>query len=79
MYKYKLGTQVQGAEYIQGNLVSIMEGIIIKRKKWSGENWYTIGNYKWNGDYHTEVYLENELMEIKHEQDDSKRVGYRIL
>ncbi len=75
MYKYKLGTQVQGAEYIQGNLVSIMEGIIIKRKKWSGENWYTIGNYKWNGDYHTEVYLENELMEIKHEQDDSKRVG----
>ena len=75
MYKYKLGTQVQGAEYIQGNLVSIMEGIIIKRKKWSGENWYTIGNYKWNGDYHTEVYLENELMEIKHEQDDSKGVG----
>ena len=75
MYKYKLGTQVQGAEYIQGNLVSIMEGTIIKRKKWSGENWYTIGNYKWNGDYHTEVYLENELMEIKNEQDDSKTVG----
>ena len=67
MYKYKLGTQVQGAEYIQGNLVSIMEGIIIKRKKWSGENWYTIGNYKWNGDYHTEVYLENELVEVTDE------------
>ena len=64
MYKYKLGTQVQGAEYIQGNLVSIMEGTIIKRKKWSGENWYTIGDYKWNGDYHTEVYLENELVEV---------------
>ena len=67
MYKYKLGTQVQGAEYIQGNLVSIMEGIIIKRKKWSGENWYTIGDYKWNGDYHTEVYLENELVEVTDE------------
>ena len=67
MYKYKLGTQVQGAEYIQGNLVSIMEGMIIKRKKWSGENWYTIGDYKWNGDYHTEVYLENELVEVTDE------------
>ena len=39
MYKYKLGAQVQGAEYIQGNLVSIMEGTIIKRKESSGENW----------------------------------------
>ena len=67
-YKYKTGTQVQGAEYIQGNLVSIMEGTIVKRNKWSGENWYTIGAYKWNGDYYTEVYLENELEEIKNEQ-----------
>jgi len=44
-----------------------MEGKIIKRKKWSGENWYTIGNYKWNGEYYTQVYLEDEVKEITHE------------
>ena len=60
MYKYSLGTEVQGAEYIQGDLVSIAEGKIIKRKRWSGENWYTldVGN----------VYLEDEIKEITHEQ-----------
>jgi len=56
MFKFKLGTEVQGAEYIQGNLTQIAEGKIIKRKRWSNENWYTIdcGN----------VFLEKELMEI---------------
>ena len=59
MYKYSLGTEVQGAEYIQGNLISIAEGKIIKRKRCSGENWYTldVGN----------VYLEDEIKEITHE------------
>ena len=59
MYKYSLGTEVQGAEYIQGDLVSIAEGRIVKRKRWSGENWYTldVGN----------VYLEDEIKEITHE------------
>jgi len=59
MYKFKIGTEVQGADYIQGNLVSIAEGKIIKRKRWSGENWYTLdeGN----------VFLEDEIEEIKDE------------
>ena len=59
MYKYSLGTEVQGAEYIQGNLISIAEGKIIKRKRWSGENWYTLGVRN--------VYLEDEIKEITHE------------
>ena len=59
MYKYSLGTEVQGAEYIQGDLVSIAEGRIVKRKRWSGENWYTLDVGK--------VYLEDEIKEIKHE------------
>ena len=53
MYKYLLGTEVQGAEYIQGNLVSIAEGKIVKRKRWSGENWYTLDV--------GEVFLEDEI------------------
>ena len=63
MYKYKLGTEVQGAEYIQGNLVSMGEGKIIKRKKWSGENWYTISDNK----NYTSVFLEDELAEVTDE------------
>ena len=63
MYKYKVGTEVQGAEYIQGSLVSMGEGKIIKRKKWSGENWYTISDNK----NYTSVFLENELLEISDE------------
>ena len=58
-YKYSLGTKVQGAEYIQGDLVSIAEGKIVKRKKWSGENWYTLDVGK--------VFLEDEVKEIKDE------------
>jgi hypothetical protein len=59
MYKYSLGTEVQGAEYIQGVLISLAEGKIVKRKRWSGENWYTldVGN----------VYLEDEIKEITYE------------
>ena len=53
MYKYSLGTEVQGAEYIQGDLISIAEGKIVKRKRWSGENWYTLDVGK--------VFLENEI------------------
>ena len=59
MYKYSLGTEVQGAEYIQGDLVSIAEGRILKIKSWSGENWYTLDVGK--------VYLEDEIKEITHE------------
>ena len=59
MYKFKIGTEVQGAEYIQGDLISIAEGKIIKRKRWSGENWYTLDVGK--------VFLENEIREIKDE------------
>jgi|TARA_R100001163_G_C4955826_1_gene121666 hypothetical protein len=55
MYKYSLGTEVQGAEYIQGNLVSIAEGKIVKRKRWSEENWYTLDV--------GEVFLEDEIKE----------------
>jgi hypothetical protein len=58
-YKYPLGTEVQGAEYIQGVLVSIAEGKIVKRKRWSGENWYTL-----DGGI---VFLEDEVKEITHE------------
>ena len=57
MYKFKIGTEVQGAEYIQGDLSSIAEGKIVKRKRWSGENWYTLDVGK--------VFLENEIREIK--------------
>ena len=67
IYKYSLGTEVQGASYIQGDRVSLMEGKIVKRKRWSGENWYTVGNYKWNGEYFTQVYLEDEIKEITDE------------
>jgi hypothetical protein len=59
MYKYLLGTKVQGAEYIQEDLVSIAEGKIVKRKRWSGENWYTLDIGK--------VFLENEIKEIENE------------
>jgi hypothetical protein len=59
MYKFKIGTEVQGAEYIQGDLISIAEGKIVKRKRWSGENWYTLDVGK--------VFLENEIREIKDE------------
>ena len=59
MYKFKIGTKVQGAEYIQGDLISIAEGKIVKRKRWSGENWYTLDVGK--------VFLENEIREIKDE------------
>ena len=55
-YKYSLGTEVQGEEYIQGNLVSIAEGKIVKRKRWSGEIWYTLDV--------GEVFLEDEIKEI---------------
>tara|TARA_R100001129_G_scaffold108732_1_gene74610 strand:- start:2172 stop:2342 length:171 start_codon:yes stop_codon:yes gene_type:complete len=55
MYKYSLGTEVQGEEYIQGNLVSIAKGKIVKRKRWSGENWYTLDV--------GEVFLEDEIKE----------------
>ena len=40
MYKFKIGTEVQGADYIQGNLVSIAEGKIIKRKIQKNQNNY---------------------------------------
>ena len=66
-YKYKIGTEVQGADYIQGDLVCIMEGVIIKREKWSGENWYTLGHYQWNGEYRKGTFLESQLEEIKNE------------
>jgi len=56
MFKYGIGADVQGAEYMQGNLIKIAEGKIIKRKRWSNENWYTIDSGN--------VFLENELMEI---------------
>ena len=59
MYKFKIGTEVQGAEYIQGDLISIAEGKIVKRKRWSGENWYTLDEGK--------VFLENEITEIKYD------------
>ena len=59
MYKYSIGTEVQGAEYIQENLVDIAEGKIVKRKRWSNENWYTINSGK-----NSYVFLEDELMEI---------------
>ena len=59
MYKYNIGTEVQGAEYIQEQLVSIAEGKIIKRKRWSNENWYTINSGK-----NSYVFLEDDLMEI---------------
>ena len=57
MFKFKIGTKVQGAEYMQGSLMQISEGKIVKRKRWSNENWYTIDS----GD----VFLEDQLMEIK--------------
>ena len=56
MFKYGIGADVQGAEYMQGNLIQIAEGKITKRKRWSSENWYTIDSGN--------VFLENELMEI---------------
>ena len=62
MYKYNIGTEVQGAEYIQEQLVSIAEGKIIKRKRWSNENWYTVSSGK-----NCYVFLENEIMEITNE------------
>ena len=31
-FKYRIGADVQGAEYMQGNLIEIAEGKIIKRK-----------------------------------------------
>jgi|TARA_R110000851_G_scaffold239857_1_gene392568 hypothetical protein len=55
-FKFKVGTKVQGAEYMQGNLIQIAEGKITKRKRWSNENWYTIDSGN--------VFLENNLMEI---------------
>ncbi len=55
-FKFKVGTEVQGAECMQGSLIQIAEGKIIKRKRWSNENWYTIDSGN--------VFLENELMEI---------------
>ena len=36
-FKFKVGTKVQGAEYMQGNLIQIAEGKITKRKRWSSE------------------------------------------
>ena len=56
MFKYRIGADVQGAEYMQGNLIEIAEGKIIKRKRWSNENWYTIDSGN--------VFLENDLMEV---------------
>ena len=66
MYKFEIGTEVQGADYIQGNLVSIAEGKIIKRERWSGENWYTldVGNSQ---SLKIQVFLEDEIEEIKDE------------
>lgn len=55
-FKYRIGADVQGAEYMQGNLIEIAEGKIIKRKRWSNENWYTINSGN--------VFLESDLMEI---------------
>ena len=37
-FKFKVGTKVQGAEYMQGNLIQIAEGKITKRKRWSNES-----------------------------------------
>jgi hypothetical protein len=58
-FKYRIGADVQGAEYMQGNLIEIAEGKIIKRKRWSNENWYTISSGK-----NSYVFLEDDLMEI---------------
>jgi|TARA_R100000482_G_scaffold118645_1_gene62848 hypothetical protein len=67
MYKFKIGTEVQGADYIQGNLVSIAEGKIIKRKRWSGENWYTLDVGNIGERQKLLVFLEDEIEEIKDE------------
>jgi hypothetical protein len=67
MYKFKIGTEVQGADYIQGNLVSIAEGKIIKRKRWSGENWYTLDVGNIGKRQKLLVFLEDEIEEIKDE------------
>jgi len=61
-FKYRIGADVQGAEYMQGNLIEIAEGKIIKRKRWSNENWYTVSSGK-----NCYVFLENEIMEITNE------------
>ena len=67
MYKFEIGTEVQGADYIQGNLVSIAEGKIIKRKRWSGENWYTLDVGNIGERQKLLVFLEDEIEEIKDE------------
>ena len=67
MGKFKIGTEVQGADYIQGNLVSIAEGKIIKRKRWSGENWYTLDVGNIGERQKLLVFLEDEIEEIKDE------------
>tara|TARA_Y100000356_G_C11122558_1_gene215557 strand:+ start:434 stop:613 length:180 start_codon:yes stop_codon:yes gene_type:complete len=59
MYKFKIGTEVAGQSNFYGHLDTIGEGKIVKRKKWSGENWYTLDDGN--------TFLEDEIKEVKDE------------
>ena len=59
MYKFKIGTEVTGQSNFYGQLDNIGECKIVKRKKWSGENWYTLDDGN--------TFLEDEIKEVKDE------------
>lgn len=59
MFKFKIGTEVIGQSQFYGRLDTIGEGKIVKRKEWSGENWYTLDDGN--------TFLEDEIKEVEDE------------